>query len=129
MKYLIFLFFLFFSVSLVSQNNKNLALLSEVIEGPKTNNFKSFQMDSPKETKIILNSLFLFYKNFISSQDSQRCSFHPSCSVYGIQSIQQKGLVFGALNTLDRLTRCNSLDKQKYTIHPETYLLYDPVND
>jgi len=128
MKRWIFLFLLLASTSTFAQSTQDLAMLSEVIEKPTKPDYTSFKIDSDNEIKIVLTSLFLFYKNFISSQDSQRCSFHPSCSVYGIQSIQNKGIFFGGLNSMDRLTRCNSLDKEKYEVHSETHLLYDPVN-
>lgn len=128
MKQLILLLFLLTSTVVLAQSTQDLAMLSEVIEKPKKVDYTSFKIDSDNEIKIVLTSLFLFYKNFISSQDSQRCSFHPSCSVYGIQSIQKKGIFLGGLNSMDRLTRCNSLDKEKYPVHTETHLLYDPVN-
>lgn len=80
------------------------------------------------EAIIWLKGMFIFYKKFISSQDSGNCNFHPSCSVYAIHSIQQKGIVMGILNSFDRLTRCNSTNKEDYPIHHQTKLLYDPVN-
>jgi len=128
MRTLLYLLFLLASTSVCAQSTQDLEMLSEIIETPTKVDYSSFKIDSDNEVKIILTSLFLFYKNFISSQDSQRCSFHPSCSVYGIQSIQKKGILFGGLNSMDRLTRCNSLDKEKYPVHSETHLLYDPVN-
>ncbi|NJK95020.1 MAG: membrane protein insertion efficiency factor YidD [Bacteroidales bacterium] len=36
--------------------------------------------------------MFLFYKSFLSSQDAISCVFHPSCSVYGFQTIQKMAL-------------------------------------
>jgi uncharacterized protein len=72
-------------------------------------------------------ALFVFYKNFISSQDGSHCSFYPSCSQYAIQSIRKKGFFVGLLNAFDRLTRCNGLCPENYTIVPGTHQLYDPV--
>ena len=70
---------------------------------------------------------FSFYKKFISSQDSGNCNFYPSCSVFGTQSIQKLGFFNGFLNTFDRLTRCNGLNRKDYHIHKPSNLLYDPV--
>jgi putative membrane protein insertion efficiency factor len=35
------------------------------------------------------------------------CRFYPSCSEYGYQSIQKKGLVVGGIKTIWRILRCN----------------------
>lgn len=35
------------------------------------------------------------------------CRFYPSCSEYGYQSIQKKGLVAGGIKTIWRILRCN----------------------
>lgn len=67
------------------------------------------------------------YKRLISSQDSKKCSFHPSCSTYALQSIQHKGFVRGGLAALDRLARCHPLSPEWYARHPETGLLSDPA--
>ncbi|GAB3330460.1 hypothetical protein GCM10027429_07800 [Marivirga atlantica] len=76
----------------------------------------------------ILKVSFWFYKNFFSAQDFGSCSFHPSCSQYAVNAISQKGVFKGYLMTFDRLSRCHSLAPNKYEIHVETGLLFDPVN-
>ena len=80
-----------------------------------------------KKDKKTSYSFFLFYKKFISSQDSGNCNFYPSCSVYGTQSFQKLGFLKGFLNTFDRLNRCNGLNRSDYPIHQISNLLYDPV--
>ncbi len=79
--------------------------------------------------QIVYSSLFLFYKNFISSQDSQKCSFTPSCSSYSVESIKKQGLLVGMLDTFDRLMRCNGLSSEKYEVDNEQNLLIDPVRN
>lgn len=79
------------------------------------------------EFQMLFSGLFLFYKSFISSQDVQRCSFTPSCSVYGMEAIKEKGILKGMVLTFDRLTRCNGLSPEKYSIDPETGKFYDPI--
>ena len=86
------------------------------------------QQETSSEVKYLLSSLFLFYKNYISSQDGQRCSFHPSCSEYSMLAIKQHGVILGVLDGFDRLTRCNALSPENYTVDPDTGKLYDPVN-
>ena len=80
-----------------------------------------------KKNKSTSYGFFLFYKKFISSQDSGDCNFYPSCSVYGTQSFQKLGFLKGLFNTFDRLTRCNGLNRKDYHIHKPSNLLYDPV--
>ena len=80
------------------------------------------------EFQLLASRLFLFYKHFISSQDATQCSFTPSCSVYAIRAIQQQGFLLGIINFFDRYTTCNNLSPERYPRHPETHLLYDPVD-
>jgi putative membrane protein insertion efficiency factor len=74
----------------------------------------------------VFTRLFFVYKTFISSQDGSVCSFHPSCSEYGVISIKKFGLLEGVLNTSDRLLRCNGFSPEKYDFNLEENLLYDP---
>lgn len=90
MKQLILLLFLLTSTTAFSQSNQDLTLLSEVIEKPTKVDYTSFKIDSDNEIKIVLSSLFLFYKNFISSQDSQRCSFHPLAQSMAFKAYKKK---------------------------------------
>jgi len=77
------------------------------------------------EYKLGLNSLLVFYKVFFSSQDSENCTFHPSCSEYSVLAFQAKGLL-GFFLTFDRLTRCHGLSPEHYEVH-ESGLLNDPI--
>lgn len=79
--------------------------------------------------EIMLSSMFLFYKYFISSQDSQSCAFHQSCSVYAVETIKKQGFVLGIMDTFDRLMRCNGFSPDKYTIDKNSRLLIDPVRN
>ncbi len=80
------------------------------------------------EVDFIFTSLFIFYKNFISSQDGNSCTFTPSCSEYMIQAIRKKGVIIGTMAGFDRLTRCNGLSPAKYKYDQEKHVLIDPVN-
>lgn len=46
------------------------------------------------------------YKQFISSQDGDVCTFEPSCSVYMVEALRQEGPVVGFMDGVDRLLRC-----------------------
>ncbi len=80
------------------------------------------------EFQLLFSGLFLFYKSFISSQDGQECTFTPSCSVYGMKAVKEKGVLKGIFLTFDRLSRCNGLSPEKYSIDPETGKFYDPIH-
>ncbi|MBL4715789.1 MAG: membrane protein insertion efficiency factor YidD [Bacteroidia bacterium] len=96
------------------------------VEEVETPDFKKYVKHNTNELAYLLSGMFLFYKNFISSQDGQTCSFTPSCSEYGIQAVKKKGFL-GIFNTFDRLTRCHGFYRDKYPIHLETHLQYDPL--
>ena len=78
--------------------------------------YTNYARQNSTEWKVVFSAAFLFYKSFISSQDGNRCSFHPSCSEYAILSIKKNGIVVGALSTFDRLCRCNGLSPELYQI-------------
>lgn len=84
--------------------------------------------NNTNEIQFIASLLFLGYKELISSQDSHSCSFTPSCSEYAIKSIKKHGLLKGGVDAFDRLTRCNGLSPELYTVDLKTKLLYDPVD-
>ena len=68
-----------------------------------------------------------FYKSYISSQDALSCSFYPSCSVYGAQSLTQLGLLEGFLNMFDRISRCHNMNSSYYPQYKNTELKHDPL--
>jgi len=86
----------------------------------------SLKIDPTNEFKLILTGGFTFYKTFVSSQDGVKCTFYPSCSVYALNTIKTNGLI-GILDAIDRLTRCNGISPEKYTIHEPSQRYYDPV--
>ena len=52
--------------------------------------------------------LFLkFYRKVISPVYGDVCRYHPTCSAYGLESVQQRGVVVGAVLTAWRVLRCN----------------------
>jgi putative membrane protein insertion efficiency factor len=45
------------------------------------------------------------FQRFISPVDGPSCSFHPNCSTYGIQAIEEHGLLLGLPMTAERVMR------------------------
>lgn len=78
--------------------------------------------------EFIFAGLFLSYKVVFSSQDMDSCVFSPSCSAYGMQAIQKRGILLGAVSTFDRLSRCHPFASGNYPIDPKSMKLYDPVD-
>ncbi len=87
----------------------------------------SLSQENSNELQFVLSGLFLVYKSFFSSQDNQRCSFHPSCSEFGLEAVKKLGVVRGVMCTCDRLTRCNGFSPKQYEIDMERRVLKDPV--
>jgi len=87
----------------------------------------SLSQENSNELQFVLSGLFLVYKSFFSSQDNQRCSFHPSCSEFGLEAVKKLGAVRGVICTCDRLTRCNGFSPKQYEIDMERRVLKDPV--
>lgn len=77
---------------------------------------------------IVLSALFMAYKNFFSSQDANTCVFHPSCSVYMMDALEEKGRFIGFLDGFDRLLRCHPfVNEADYNLNPITENYEDPL--
>jgi putative membrane protein insertion efficiency factor len=79
------------------------------------------------EVAFVFHLFYSGYKKFISSQDSQSCSFTPSCSEYAVMAIRTNGLVKGMLMSFDRLQRCNGFKSERYSIDAKRGLKIDPL--
>ena len=56
--------------------------------------------------KYALQTLVRGYRYFVSPLMPQACRFHPSCSVYAEQALQDHGALRGGWLTARRLCRC-----------------------
>jgi len=65
----------------------------------------------------LLVFLVRFYQAYIRPHLVGQCKFHPSCSHYAIDALQQRGPIGGLWLTVRRIARC----------HPFTTGGYDPV--
>ena len=79
------------------------------------------------ELQAVFSGLFLAYKSFVSSQDNQRCGFHPTCSEFGLEAVKKFGIIRGFMCTCDRLTRCNGFSPGQYEADLARRRLKDPV--
>jgi len=51
--------------------------------------------------------LLLGYRKLISPLYGDVCRYYPTCSAYGLESVQQRGVIVGAVLTAFRVVRCN----------------------
>jgi putative membrane protein insertion efficiency factor len=55
----------------------------------------------------LLIALVRLYQVFLSPILGRQCRFHPTCSVYFIESVRKYGAVRGTLRGIWRICRCN----------------------
>lgn len=63
----------------------------------------------PKEDPLLFN----FFKSFISTTDSKRCSHVPSCARYAKEAMETHGPIKGTILSCDRLIRCGGDDRKR----------------
>jgi putative component of membrane protein insertase Oxa1/YidC/SpoIIIJ protein YidD len=63
--------------------------------------------DTPFVANLFMEAVYV-YKDYISPQDMDVCTFHPSCSEYAFLSMKHQPFLEAVLNTGDRLMRCYS---------------------
>lgn len=93
---------------------------------PRGANF--FRPDDTSELRLLLSGIVRAYQLLISSQDTDVCAYEPSCSRFGMLSMQRFGVLRGFLLTADRLTRCNGLTDSPHVRNTITGKLIDPVS-
>jgi len=59
----------------------------------------------------LMIAFIITWRKFISPLYGNVCIYHPSCSAYGLGSIQQHGFLLGSLLTFWRILRCNPFAK------------------
>jgi uncharacterized protein len=57
--------------------------------------------------RIVLLALIRFYQKFISPLLGSNCRYHPTCSHYTYQAIEQYGALRGAWMGIKRIARCH----------------------
>ena len=54
------------------------------------------------------------YRRFVSPAIPNRCRYHPSCSAYALQAIEEFGILRGLVLATWRLVRCNPWSRGGY---------------
>jgi len=65
-------------------------------------------------SKIFMEAIYV-YKDIISPQDLNVCSFHPSCSEYAFLCLKHQSFPEALLNAGDRLLRCYEANAEYYS--------------
>jgi putative component of membrane protein insertase Oxa1/YidC/SpoIIIJ protein YidD len=79
---------------------------------------------TPWVANMLMEGVFL-YKDIISPQDMDVCTFHPSCSEYAFLCLKHQSFPEAVLNSGDRLLRCYSGNFIYYTKDKLTQLSED----
>ncbi len=64
--------------------------------------------------KFCVKGIFKGYRYFISPMLPRSCRYFPSCSEYGIEAVEKKGVVKGLYLTFKRIIRCHPFAKGGY---------------
>jgi putative membrane protein insertion efficiency factor len=59
--------------------------------------------------KAIFLAIIRFYQRFLSPLKPPSCRFYPTCSHYGLESIQRFGAIKGGYLTIKRILKCQPL--------------------
>jgi putative membrane protein insertion efficiency factor len=54
-----------------------------------------------------LIAILIAYRKLISPLYGEVCRYYPSCSSYGLQQVQQRGVILGIVLSAWRILRCN----------------------
>jgi len=109
---------------LSAQTNSEVEEMSRLFPlSPQKKSKWAIAKDNRNEIEWVFSSSFLAYKSFVSSQDGTHCTFHPSCSVYALESIKKNGAIVGVLSAFDRLVRCNGMSPEWYKFDYQKKLL------
>jgi putative membrane protein insertion efficiency factor len=121
--------FLFINLNFFGQIQEDIIRFRQLNKVETTDEKYPYARTYQNEIEFTFTRLFLFYKNFISSQDASTCTFTPSCSEYAILAIKKQGIIIGTINFFDRFSRCNGLSPEHYTLDPEKRVFIDPPRD
>lgn len=125
------LIFCFHATKIFAQSQNDIVLAKTLFTPKAKDDFKQLVKVNKNEIESTFSVMFMFYKNFISSQDIDACIFQPSCSVYAIECIHhEKSKITASFKISDRIMRCHPLVlKGSYSIDKKTGKYFDPIED
>lgn len=72
----------------------------------------------------------LFFSQYISPVDGDRCAMYPTCSAYSRQAVARHGFLIGLVMTVDRLIHENNeIDTARVIEIGGSYRYHDPVEN
>lgn len=89
---------------------------------------KSYDVKKNISSSNLIDYLKNFYSFLISDYDGDNCPFHPTCSEFFVQAVNETNFIKGTLMFVDRFTR--DINFFKGTLHYPRYAngkFYDPV--
>lgn len=94
-----------------------------------SNEIRNISFDSDDQFELITKSFVYSYKLLISDVDGDNCPFHPSCSSFLLDAVEETNIFTGTLMFFDRFTRDASFIGRnlRYPVH-KSGKLYDPVH-
>ncbi|WP_069363586.1 membrane protein insertion efficiency factor YidD [Salisediminibacterium beveridgei] len=75
--------------------------------------------------KQIAIGIIRFYQQYISRYTPPSCRFYPTCSQYGVESIERFGFFKGGFMTLFRVLKCNPFHPGGFDPVPEKKQKHD----
>ncbi len=125
------LLFCFPAAKIFAQSQNDIVIAKRLFIPKAKDDFKQLVKVNKNEIESTFSVMFMFYKNFISSQDIDACVFQPSCSVYAIECIHhEKSKIKASLKISDRLMRCHPLvSSGSYSIDRKTGKYFDPIEN
>ena len=57
--------------------------------------------------KFLILKFIKLYQNYLSPLLGPSCRFHPTCSEYALQAIENFGVIKGGLLAIKRILKCN----------------------
>ncbi len=129
---IIFLFVAFFFLSSLSLAQTDWIKWDKAEESYqiKSEYGRNYKWNRTSISSTVLSGAQSLYYFFISDLDGKNCPFHPSCSVFFIESSMRTNVFKAALMFADRFVRDTNLFK-RYPHYPKhaSGSLYDPVEN
>lgn len=97
-----------------SEESFRVAILSEPL--PLKPRIPVVTAPSPREKLTPLTLPIYLHRCVFSSQDGERCTFHPSCSAFALEAVHKEPL-FGWIRLSERLLRCHTGNEEDYPLH------------